>query len=190
MCNPALAVTAMTTAISAAQQTSAARDQNRFNAARARAQRDAANRAAQSRYKGLAARQKEQREQAAAEVRNLSEQALKAAGVARLEGAGASVGAALSNLASQRATGVAGIRRSQGFADAQTELEFEATRSQLQGRLAASQFQRRSTSAPFINAAISIAGSAVSSGAIDFGGGSDVVAPDTGGQTVGDYPLI
>lgn len=160
MCNPALAVTAATSVISAAQQSSAARSRNRFNAARAKAQREAANDAAQSRYRGLAAQQAEARELAQQEIRGLSQQALKAAGVARLEGAGASVGSALANLASQRATGVAAIERRTLRQDAQTELEFEATRAQLQGRLTNAQVQRSSTSLPFLQAAINVAGAA------------------------------
>lgn len=169
MCNPALAVFAVTAAIQAQQQKKASDATNRFNQRRADLVRDAANDAAKSRFAGLAARTKESRELAQQETQNITNQALKAAGVARLSGAGASVGAVISDLAAQKAGLTAGIARREEFSDTQSELEAQAAREQARGRILGA-IRPRVGGGEFFNAAISIAGSVAGDSDLDIFG--------------------
>jgi len=139
MCNPAAAIQGAVAVISIIQQDEAADRTNAWNDWQAGQAREAANRAAQARYRALAARRKEQRENAVREVEAISRDALRAGGITRLAGAGESVGAVLTNIAAQAVSGGGTLRRREEFRDIGEAIETEATFEQNRGRILASQ---------------------------------------------------
>jgi hypothetical protein len=121
------------------EQKAQIKDTNTFNAQQAAKVRASANRAAELKNKAVIGRRVQLREQASAEVQDISRQAIKASGLTRLEGAGASVGAVLASIASQEIIGKSQVERGQEFGDFQDQVEFSATAEQAYGRALAAE---------------------------------------------------
>jgi len=143
---PGIMLMAASTAFSITQAEKQADKTNKWNQWQAGRVRANANRAALARYKAISARRKEQRENSAREIESISRQAARAAGITRLEGAGASVGTMLANIAAQSIIGKQTVKRREEFGQYQDQLEKEATANQAEGRALAA--QRAPTLAP------------------------------------------
>ncbi len=112
---------------------------NLFNSQQAELVRLEANRAAKQRTGGVIARRQELQEGAAQEAMDITRQAIRAAGIARLEGAGESVGEVLASITAQEMTGRESVKRAQEFGGMADAFEFGAIADQARGRARAAQ---------------------------------------------------
>lgn len=136
MCGPyaVAAVTIISGAIQVQQQRKAADKTNTFNALQADKVRVAAFNAARSKQQALAARTAEQREIAGRDIQSITKQAVKAAGITRLAGAGESVATVLANIAAQEVLGKSEVRDRSKFQDIQAGFESKAAGIEAEGR--------------------------------------------------------
>jgi hypothetical protein len=166
MCGPAIAVAAFQTALSLREGRKAVRQSR----ADAELDRISAEQAAARQYRGLSERRQEGREHAADEIEALARQAIRASGIAKLGGAGASVSAIISDISRQLLMGTAKVKRNEEHARSQLELDFQAVSAQKYGRI--EQIRRRVLPEPNLLAAfLNIAAAGVK----DIDLGSDVV---------------
>lgn len=134
MCTASLGIAAVGAAANFQQQRQQAKFQQKVQDRNATINNQQAIKAANSSNQALAAKRTEQALATAAAKENLNREVLKARGVARLGGAGSSVGAVLSDLASQQATASARIDRGADFALQQSDRDAAAISERARGR--------------------------------------------------------
>lgn len=189
MCSVGLGLAAFTSLVQSSQQKSAARRTNTFNRQQAENVRAEAEDAARARYKGIIARRVETREAAAAQARQIAREAARASGIARLEGAGASLGSILTDLTLQEVQARVALDRQGNFGDTQDVAEFGATASQALGR-AKSALRPRVIAPGFLQTAVSFLSTAASFGEFDnFGKFGDTVGSTASSNTLAGPPL-
>jgi hypothetical protein len=136
MCDPTggLATAAVASYLTYEEARSQAKFQQRVQDTNADRAHKAAVRTANSQNLALAGKRQEQQLRTSAQKDHLTRETQKARGLARLSGAGRSMGAVLTDIAAQQSSGRARLDRSQGFFDAQSGREAEAIAEKARAR--------------------------------------------------------